>query len=514
MVQYLNPRQAAELINDDATLACSSFIVNVMPEAVLRAIGKRFEETGHPANLTVIHASGVGGGENRGLNYMAQEGLLKRVIAGHWNMTRAIGKLAAEEKIEAYNFPQGVITHLFRDIAAGKVGTLTHVGLMTFVDPRMDGGKINKSATEDLIELVHMGGRECLLYKAFPITACVLRGTFADERGNVTMEHEGLTLEAQAVAQAVKNSGGIVMVQVDDIVQAGTLDPRLVKIPGIYVDVIVRPDDADMPAALADQRSYFCGNTRAPVSAFAPAPLDERKIVARRAAMELVTGAIVNLGVGMPEVVALVANEEGIGDSLSMVIESGPVGGIPQGGLHFGVSANPDAILDQNAQFDFFDGGGIDLAFLGLAEADEEGNINVSKLGERITGAGGFINITQNAKKVVYCGTFTAKGLRISTGHGELSIVSEGSQKKFVKQVGHVTFSGRYARQVGQSVVYITERAVFALRKDGMHLTEIAPGVDLERDILAYMDFTPLMHTPPKLMDTRIFTDAVMGLAH
>lgn len=513
MVKFIDARQAAELVADGDTVATSSFIIHTLPEAVLKAVGERFVETGHPKSLTVVHVAGAGGGDERGLNHMAKEGLLKRVIAGHWNMTRQVGKLAMEEKIEAYNLPQGVLSHLFRDIAAGKVGTLTHVGLMTFVDPRLDGGKINASAKEDLVEVVHVGGRECLLYKAFPIDVCFLRGTYADERGNVTLQHEGATLEVQAIAQATKNSGGKVIVQVDAVVQAGSLDPRLVIIPGIYVDAIVTVDDAELAVATRNQRAWFRGDARIPASSFAPMPLDERKVIARRAAMELRSDIVVNLGIGMPEGVAQVANEEGIGNYMTMVVEAGAVGGIPQGGLLFGLASNPEAILQQNAQFDFFDGGGIDLAFLGLAETDEDGNINVSKLGSLVTGAGGFINITQNAKRLVYCGTFTGKGLKVRTGDGKLEIVTEGTQRKFRKQVGHVTFSGCYARKVKQPVLYVTERAVFALREDGMHLIEIAPGVDLEKDILAHMDFAPILATPPKLMDARIFTDAVMGLA-
>ena len=513
MVQFINAAQAAELIADNDTIAVSSFIGNVLPEVVMKAVGDRFMKTGNPQKLTLVHVAGAGRGEEGGVNLLAHEGLLKRVVAGHWNMSRQLGKLAMEEKLEAYNLPQGVLSHLFRDIAAGKIGTLTHVGLLTFVDPRLDGGKVNASAKEDLVEVVTVAGHELLLYKSFPINACILRGTYADEFGNVTLQHEGATLEVQAIAQATKNSGGKVIVQVDAVVQGGSLDPRLVLIPGIYVDAIVQVDPSEVAEVTKDQRAWFCGNARVPSSAIASMELDERKIIARRAAMELRSDIVVNLGIGMPEGVALVANEEGIGNYMTMIVEAGAVGGIPQGGLQFGMSANPHAILQQNAQFDFFDGGGIDLAFLGLAETDEQGNINVSKLGSRVTGAGGFINITQNAKQLVYCGTFTAKGLTIRTGNGKLEIVTEGTQKKFRKKVGHVTFSGCYAQQTKQPVLYITERAVFALREDGVHLIEIAPGVDLEKDVLALMDFTPIMKTPPKLMDERIFMDKRMGLA-
>lgn len=512
MVQFLTAREAVDLIKDGDTLASSAFLVTAMPEAVLKALGNRFDETGHPQNLTLMHTAGIGSGDEHGLNYLAKEKLFKRVIAGHWNMTRKIGKLAAEEKIEAYNLPQGVISHMYRDIAAGKLGTLTHVGLLTFIDPRLEGGKINKSAREDLVQVVKIGDQERLLYKAFPLNACILRGSYADERGNVTLQNEGVTTEARAIAQATRNSGGVVIVQVDAVVKAGSLDPRLVMIPGIYVDVVVVTPDEEKATAVEFQSPWFRGDAVIPTSALAPAPLDERKIIGRRAAMELVPGAVVNLGIGVPEMVSQVANEEGVGDMMTMVIEAGPVGGVPQGGLLFGVSVNPEAILDQPAQFDFFDGGGLDMAFLGLAEADAEGNINVSKLGSRITGAGGFINITQNSKRVFFCGTFTAKGLRISTGDGTLHIDSEGTQKKFVKEVGQVTFSGKYARQVKQPVKYITERAVFELRENGMHLVEIAPGIDLEKDILAHMDFTPHMDTPPVLMDERLFREGRIGL--
>ena len=460
-----------------------------------------------------MYAAGQGDGKDRGLNHLGHEKLLKRVIGGHWNLSPKIGALAVANKIEAYNLPQGTISQLYRDIAAHKVGTITHVGLKTFVDPRIDGGKINDVTKEEIVELINIAGQERLLYKAFPLNVCFLRGTYADEKGNITLEKEGVTLDTTSMAQAVKNSGGTVIVQVEKVVKAGTLDPKKVKIPHIYVDVVVAVPAAEhMPEADPDMLAVYNGDLHIPADSLPPLPLGDRKIIARRAAMELQPGSVVNLGIGVPEAVALVANEEGIGDYMTLTVEAGPVGGIPAGGLSFGLSVNGDCILDQAYQFDFYDGGGLDLAYLGLAECDEAGNINVSKLGPRVTGCGGFINITQNAKRLFFCGTFTAKGLKIATGDGTLKIVQEGSARKFLKKVGHVTFSGEYAQEVNQPVLYITERAVFELRKDGLHLIEIAPGIDLEKDILAHMDFTPKMDTPPKLMDARIFTDAPMGL--
>lgn len=513
MAKFMSPREAVDLIKDGDTLATGGFLNNGFAESLAVALEERFVETGKPTDLTLVYAAGQGDGKDSALNHLAHEKLLKRVVGGHWNLSPKIGALAVEEKIEAYNLPQGTISQLYRDIAAHKVGTITHVGLKTFVDPRLDGGKINKKATEDLVEVVNIAGQERLLYKAFPLNVCFLRGTYADEKGNVTMEKEGVTLDTTSMAQAVKNSGGTVIVEVEKVVKAGTLDPKLVKIPSIYVDVIVVvPAAQHMPEADPNMIDVYNGNLHIPTGSLPPLPMGDRKIIARRAAMELQPDTVVNLGIGMPEAVAAVANEEGIGDYMTLTVEAGPVGGIPAGGLLFGLSINGDCILDQAYQFDFYDGGGIDLAYLGLAECDELGNINVSKMGPRVTGCGGFINITQNAKRLFFCGTFTAKGLKIASGDGKLTILQEGSAKKFLKKVGHVTFSGEYAQEVGQPVLYITERAVFELRKDGLHLIEIAPGIDLEKDILAHMDFTPKMDTPPKLMDARLFMDKPMGL--
>ena len=513
MAKFMTPREAVELIKDGDTLATGGFLNNGFAESLAIALEERFVETGKPSDLTLVYAAGQGDGKDRGLNHLGHEKLLKRVIGGHWNLSPKIGALAVANKIEAYNLPQGTISQLYRDIAAHKVGTITHVGLKTFVDPRIDGGKINDVTKEEIVELINIAGQERLLYKAFPLNVCFLRGTYADEKGNITLEKEGVTLDTTSMAQAVKNSGGTVIVQVEKVVKAGTLDPKKVKIPHIYVDVVVAVPAAEhMPEADPDMLAVYNGDLHIPADSLPPLPLGDRKIIARRAAMELQPGSVVNLGIGVPEAVALVANEEGIGDYMTLTVEAGPVGGIPAGGLSFGLSVNGDCILDQAYQFDFYDGGGLDLAYLGLAECDEAGNINVSKLGPRVTGCGGFINITLNAKRPFFCGTFTAKGLKIATGDGTLKIVQEGSARKFLKKVGHVTFSGEYAQEVNQPVLYITERAVFELRKDGLHLIEIAPGIDLEKDILAHMDFTPKMDTPPKLMDARIFTDAPMGL--
>ncbi|MDR0827242.1 MAG: hypothetical protein LBN33_05110 [Desulfovibrio sp.] len=513
MVQFISLEEAAALVKDNDTIATEGFLRNAFPEQLSIALKERFQKTASPKGLTLIYAAGQGGGAGTGLDHIAQEGLLKRVIAGHYNLSPSLGKLIAENKIAAYNLPQGTISQLYRDTAAGKVGTITHVGLKTFVDPRVDGGKLNALAKEDVVEVVNVGGREQLLYKAQPLNCCFLRGSYADEKGNISLDREAVTLNGLSIAQAVKRNGGKVIVQVGQIVKAGSLPAKSVHIPFIYVDAVVEvPFEIQTAEAAAGFVDVYSGERRIPTNSLPPLPLDERKIIGRRAAFALTPNSIVNLGIGMPESVAMVANEEGIGDYMTLTVESGPIGGVPAGGVIFGAAVNPDCILDQAYQFDFYDGGGLDLAYLGLAECDEKGNINVSKMGPRVTGCGGFINITQNAKRLFYCGTFTGKGLKIKAENGKLVIVQEGSIKKFVKKVGHVTFSGEYAAQIGQPVLYITERAVFELQKDGLHLIEVAPGIDVEKDILNQMEFKPIIKGSPKLMDARIFKDAVIGL--
>ena len=514
MNKVVSAREAVKLIKDGDTVAFGGFVGAAHAEEVTAAIQASFLESAQPRDLTVVYAAGQGDGKERGLNHLGEEGLVKRIVGGHWGLVPRLQKLALENKLSAYNLPQGVISHLFRDIAAGKLGVLTHVGLKTFADPRLEGGKINDVSKKDmdLVKVVNIDGEERLLYKAFPVNVGIIRATYADTQGNCTMEHEGALAESLAIAQAAKNSGGKVIVQVKQVVEYGSLDARKVKIPGIYVDAIVVAGQENHRQTFGTYYNpAYSGETRVPVDSLAPLPLSERKIIARRAAMELIPDAVVNLGIGMPEGVASIAAEEGL-KGMVLTTESGTIGGIPAGGGDFGVTTNPDCVLEQPAQFDFYDGGGLDVAFLGLAQMDVHGNINVSKFGPKIAGCGGFINITQNARKVIYCGTFTAGGLKVSVAEGKLKIDQEGKSKKLINEVEQVTFSGAYAQEKGQPVLYITERAVFKLTPEGVELTEIAPGVDLQKDILDQMDFKPIMKDV-KTMDERIFRDALMGLA-
>lgn len=503
---------AAQLVHDGDTITTSGFVGIGVPDGLLAHIAARHAETGSPRDLTLFFAAGQGDGRERGLNRLSADGLLARVIGGHWGLIPKIGQLALDGRIEAYNLPQGVISHLYRDIAAGKPGTLTHVGLGTFVDPHLGGGKINDVTQEDIVERVSFGGRDCLFYKARPVHVALLRGTTADETGNITMEKEALVLDVLAQAMAAKNSGGAVIVQVERVVARGSLTARDVVIPAALVDAVVIAEPEHHMQTYATAYSHtFTGRFRAPADAAATMPLDARKIIARRAAFELPVNGIVNLGIGMPEGVANVAGEEGLLEHLTLTAEPGVVGGQPASGLDFGAAVNTDAIIPQNAQFDFYDGGGLDMACLGMAEADRGGNVNVSRFGPRLAGAGGFINISQNARKVVFAGTFTAGGLDVAVEAGRLAIAKEGRARKFHAEVEQITFSGARSRELGQRVLYITERCVFELCEEGLLLTEIAPGVDLERDILSGMAFRPLLREPLE-MDPRIFAEAPMGL--
>jgi len=397
-------------------------------------------------------------------------------------------------------------------IAGGKPGLRTKVGLRTFVDPRISGGKISESATEDLVHLDTIRGQEWLFYKAFPIDVCLLRGTTADAHGNVTSEREALELDVTSIAMAAHNSDGVVIVQVERIALNGSLPPKDVLIPGALVDCVVRSKPENHHQTFGTPYEHaFSGEMRVPLEELPIMPLDERKIMARRAVMELPIGGVVNLGIGIPEGVAKVAAEEGLLDQVTLSAEAGTIGGMPQGGLDFGASLNPDAIIATNTQFDFYDGGGLDMACLGMAQADKYGNVNVSKFGKRLAGAGGFINISQNASRLILTGSFTAGGLQVAVEDGKLRIVQEGKVRKFVEQVEHITFSGDFARETGQPVLYVTERCVFSVGANGMELIEVAPGIDVENDILEHMDFMPYISNV-RPMDARIFRDEMMGI--
>ena len=510
--KVVSAEEAVAIIRSGDMVATSGFVGVGTPDAIFVALEKRFLASAEPKDLGLLFAAAPGDGKDRGLNRLAHPGLIRRAVGGHWSLVPKLGRMAADNLIEAWNLPLGCISQLFREISGRRPGLLSRVGLGTFVDPRRGGGKLNSISMQSLVRVMEIDGQEWLFYEAIPVDVAIIRGTTADPDGNISMEREALILDNLAIAMAAKASKGFVIAQVERLAATDALPARQVVVPGALVDCVVVAPQAHHTQTYATAYSpAFSGQLRVPLDRIPSLPLDQRKIIARRCAMELPMGGVINLGIGVPESVAAVAREENLLEQVTLTAEPGLFGGIPQGGLDFGAALNPSAIIAQNQQFDFYDGGGLDLACLGMAEADAQGNVNVSRFGDRFAGAGGFINITQNARALIFAGAFTAGGLVIKTGDGSLAIVREGRSRKFVTAVEEVTFNGALAAATGQRVLYVTERCVFQLTPAGLALVEVAPGIDAERDILALMDFRPIM-TDLKLMDDRLFRKAVIGL--
>jgi propionate CoA-transferase len=514
MAKVITAAEAAELIKDGDTVAAVTFGLAGWAEEVGIAVRDRYLKNGHPKGITFVHAAGVGDWKSRGAGVWAEdgmEGMVTKVLTSHIGSEPQMAKAVEEKKMECYFWPLGVLCQWYTEVARRSPGLLSKTGLGTFIDPRVEGGKVNSISKDDLIEVVTLQGEEWLLYKPFPLKVALIRGTTADEKGNVTFEKEAIALEALPAAQAVKACGGIVIVQVENLAKAGTLHPQHVKVPGVCVDYIVVAGKPQMQTMGTQFKPALAGDIKVPETSIPPMAFDERKIIARRAAMELLPGPV-NLGIGIPQGIANIVAEEGCTHLMTLISESGNIGGIPGTALEFGAHYNGEAMVQQDHHFTWFDGGGLTMAFTGLGQTDKEGNINAGKFGTKPMGPGGFINTTQHARKVVFCGTFTAGALKVSAGDGALKIVQEGPTKKFLNNVEQIAFSGKYAWSVGQKAVYVTERAVFELTEDGLMLTEIAPGIDLEKDILAHMAFTPKISPELRLMPAGIFRTVWGGL--
>ena len=507
---FVTGDQAAEMIRDGSTIATIGMTLVSASETVLKGIEKRFLETGSPNNLTLVHSCGQSD-RDRGIQHFAHEGMLHRIIGGHWGLQPRMMKLIAENKILAYNFPQGQFAQLYRSMAGGEPGKITKVGLGTYIDPRLDGGKMNEITKDapDLVEVVQIDGEEYMRYKPIPLDYCIIRGTYVDEAGNLTTDEEAMVLEVFSAVMACKKFGGKVIAQAKYKVKAGTLHPKKVVVPGVFIDAVVmcpNPEEDHRQTSSFVFDPAYCGDIKVPVSSSDTLPLTERKVIGRRALMELCDKDILNVGTGIPnDVVGPILAEEGVDEDVTITVECGIYGGIPMGGIDFGIAKNNFALLRHDDQFDFYNGAGVDVTFMGAGQIDPFGNVNATRLGPNPTGAGGFIDITTNAKHVVFCSTFTGKGLKCSFEGDRLHIDQEGSLIKFVRQVQQISYNGKIALSRGHKMHYVTERAVFELREEGLVLTEIAPGIDLETQVLALMEFTPIIAGDLKTMNPAIY---------
>ncbi|MBH68412.1 MAG: acyl CoA:acetate/3-ketoacid CoA transferase [Rhodospirillaceae bacterium] len=511
-VNIVTAQEAAQLLKDSDIVLVGGSAGMGVADTILEQIGLLFQNEQRPKNLTILHTTGVGAVTEKGLNHLVHKGLVKRVIGGNFGLQLPFMKeLIINNEIEAYNFPQGVMCQLYRAMAGGQPGVVSHVGLNTFMDPRLEGGKMNSATKKDLIEVVELAGNEYLFYPSQLPDVALIRGTTADEDGNVSLEHEAATLDALSMAQAAHNAGGKVICQIERMAQRNTLHPQMAKIPGFLIDYfVIQPEQMQNFAVRFDPSR--CGALERPIDLIKPDSLDVRRLIARRAAFELKRGAVINLGVGVSAAIPNVLAEEEADKLVHLTIEAGVIGGVPGQGLHFGSAINPRVILDQGYMFDFYDGGGLDIAFVSFAEVDSSGNVNVTRFGNRNDGAGGFINITQNAKVIVFSGTLTGGGLDVEVSQDGIIINREGSISKFVNKVGQISYNGKIGLESGQKCVFITERAVFHLTTQGLLMTEIAPGVDMEMEVLNVIDFDIKVSRDIKEMDRRLFKEGKMGL--
>jgi propionate CoA-transferase len=507
-MEVISIEEAVRYVHDNDTLMIGgSGGGHAVPESLIVALGERYKKENHPKNITLFHPVGIGDNINQGVGHLAQPGMVKRIVTGALVNSPAFQQLAKQNKVEAYTLPQGALSQLVREMAAGRPGLLTQTGLHTFIDPREKGGRQSDCAKDSLVEIVELSGKDWIFYKPYLVNVAFLRGTTADEEGNISMEHEAVFGEMLSMAQATHNQGGIVITQVARLSKAGTIPAKQVKIPGMLVDlVVVNPDQRQ--TYLTQYSPAYAGEIKIPLDNIKPLILDERKIIARRASLELFPGAICNLGAGVSTGIASIAAEEGILDQIILTNEQGLIGGAPSSDA--GAAINYTSIIEQPYQFDFYDGGGIDLAFLSFAQVDSSGSVNVSRFKDRIIGVGGFVNISQFAKKIIFSGTFTAGNLKVTWENGITYILKEGRYKKFMEPLEQISYHGPYAQERGQEALYITERAVFKRGDNGLELTEIAPGVDLEKDIMNQMAFKPEISPNLKTMDARIFREEPM----
>lgn len=514
---FITAKAAAEFVKDGMTVCPIGMTLVSASEAVLKALEASFLETGHPSGLTLLHSCGQSDRKD-GIQHFAHEGMVTRIIGSHWGLQPRWMEMIAGNKVEAYCLPQGQIAQLYRSMACGLPGKMSKVGLGTFVDPRLEGGKMNDRTKEldDIVEIMDYHGDEYMFYKQVPIDICLIRGTECDEMGNLTTDEEAMKLEVLAAVMAAKRFGGKVIAQVKRVVQTGTINPKNVTVPGVFIDGIVVCENPETDHRQTSSWYFdpsYSGQARVPQNAIEPLPMSVRKFIGRRAIAEVYPGCVVNLGTGIPnDVIGNISNEEGINDDIMITVESGIYGGVQAGGIDFGIGQNLYAMIGHHEQMDYYNGAGVDVTFMGFGELDSQGNINATKMGPRCTGCGGFIDITQNAKKVVFCGTFTASGCRFGFKDHKLTIEKEGQIRKMVSEVAQYSFNGRIAREKGQEVYIVTERAVFRLVPEGVMLIEIAPGIDLKTQVLDLMDFEPLISEDLKVMDEALFNEGPVGI--